>query len=128
MNNPSMEKHVIILGTLYIAYNIPLILAAMIVFTAVVGGGAISGDPEAIAITGLVGTVISGFLFLMAIPGIIGGAALLKRLPWARILVLILGCMNLLAIPIGTALGIYTIWFLVSDEAQEIFSYHKNNQ
>jgi hypothetical protein len=54
-----MEKHVTILGVLYIALSALGILAAFIVFAAVVGGGLISGDEEAIAITSGVGSTIS---------------------------------------------------------------------
>ena len=122
MDIKNMEKHVPILGTLFIAYHIPIIIAALIVFTAVVGGGIISGDPEAIGITTIVGTSITFFLMLFAIPGLICGIGILKRLKWARVFSLIVGCLNLLSIPFGTALGIYTIWFMISDEAQVIFS------
>ena len=122
MDIKNMEKHVSILGTLFIAYHIPSIIAALIVFTAVVGGVILSGDPEAIGITTIVGTSITFFLMLFAIPGLICGIGIIKRLKWARVFSLIVGCLNLLSIPFGTALGIYTIWFMISDEAQVIFS------
>jgi membrane protease YdiL (CAAX protease family) len=116
-----MEKHITILAVLYIVCSALGILAAMIVFVAVAGGGLISGDPEAIAITAGVGTVIALFLTIISVPGIIGGIGLLKRKEWARILVLILGFMQLLNIPIGTALGIYTIWALMNRDMVPLF-------
>jgi hypothetical protein len=57
-----MEKHVTVLGVLYIAFSALGILATIIVFTAVVGGGLISGDSEAMAITAIVGPAIAFFL------------------------------------------------------------------
>jgi len=49
-------------------------------------------------------------ILLFAIPSIIGGIALLHKKKWGLTLVLILGCFKLFSFPIGTALGVYTIW------------------
>ena len=121
-----MEKHITVLGVLYIAFSALGILAAIIVFTAVVGGGLISGDSEAMTITAIVGPTIAFFLILVSAPGIIGGIGLLKRRDWARILVLILGFLNLINIPFGTVLGVYTIWALLKDETVQHFSTETN--
>ena len=117
-----MEKHLNALGALHIAYSVLDILTAIIVFTFVVGGGLLSGDEDAIAITSVVGTAISSFLILLAIPGIIGGIGLIKRRKWSRYVVLALGFLVLLSIPLGTLLGIYTIWVLMKDETDSLFA------
>ena len=65
---------------------------------------------------------IGGLIVVTSIPEIIGGIGLLKKQGWARILVLILGFLNLLDIPIGTALGVYTIWVLLKEESAQILS------
>jgi hypothetical protein len=117
-----MEKHVTVLGILYIAFSVLGLLLAVIIFTAIVGGGMISGDSEAMAITAVVGPVIALFFVLLSAPGLIGGIYLLKHRPWARILVLVLGFINLIEIPIGTALGIYTIWVLFKNETVDLFT------
>ena len=117
-----MEKHVTLLGWFYIACGVLGILFAFIVFIAVVGGGFISGDREAIRITMIVGTAVASFLTLISIPGIIAGIGLLNRREWARILAIILGVLKLINIPFGTALGIYTLWALMQDETVRIFS------
>jgi hypothetical protein len=120
-----MEKHVTVLGALYIAFSALNIVVAIIIWTLVVGGGLISGDEEAIAITTGIGTAIVFILVLLAAPGIIGGIGVLKHRSWARILVLILGCLNLFNIPFGTALGAYTIWVLMQDETAQLFQAHR---
>lgn len=117
-----MQKHITILGGLYIAFGILGVLVALFVFIAVVGGGLLSGDVGAIAITAGVGSLIGFFLLLVSAPGIIGGFGLLSRRPWARVLVLVLGCLNLLNFPFGTILGAYTIWALTNTEAQQSFA------
>lgn len=58
-------------------------------------------------------------IMLFALPSIIGGMGLLHKKQWALTLVLILGCFKLFSFPIGTALGIYTIWVYSED--------HKHN-
>ncbi|MGD8756917.1 MAG: hypothetical protein PVF98_14700, partial [Desulfobacterales bacterium] len=68
-----MEKHVTVLGILYIAFSALGLLLAIIIFTAVVGGGIISGDSEAIAITSIVGPAVALFFVLLSTPGLIGG-------------------------------------------------------
>jgi hypothetical protein len=61
-------------------------------------------------------------MLVLSVPGIIGGIWLLKRRPWARILVLIVGALGLIDFPLGTALGVYTLWALVHDETVELFA------
>jgi hypothetical protein len=116
-----MEKHITILGVLYIVCSALGVLAAMIVFVALAGGGLISGDHEVMAITAGIGTAVALFLVILSVPGIIGGIGLLNRKEWARILVLVLGFIQLLNIPIGTALGIYTIWALMNKDMLLLF-------
>ena len=113
----NMAEHINLLGWIYIVFNLIGLLVAGVVFLAVIGGGLLSGDAEAIFITSIVGTAIAGFLLLVSAPGIIAGVGLLKRKSWARILALILGFLNLLNFPLGTALGVYTIWVLMQEES-----------
>ena len=53
------------------------------------------------------------FLLVKALAGFAAGWGLLERETWARPLTLILGFLSLLNLPLGTALGIYTIWVLM---------------
>jgi hypothetical protein len=117
----NMQKHITIVAALHIAYSGFALLGAVIVFLVIVGGGLLSGEAEAIWITTGVGTIVAVILLVVAAPGLIGGVVLLKRISWARILVLIIGCLNLLNFPLGTALGVYTIWVLVQPETKKIF-------
>jgi hypothetical protein len=120
-----MEKHVTIIGVLHIAFGALGIVIAAIVFVAVVGGGILSGDEDAIWITSLVGTAVSGFLLILSIPGIVAGIGVLKYKNWARILMLIIAFLDLLNIPLGTALGAYSIWVLVDERTVKIFEEKK---
>ena len=117
-----LDEHITILGALYIGFNTLGIMAAMIVFITLMGSGMISGDEEAMVILTGIATFVSYILFITCAPGIIGGFGLLKRKNWARILVIVLGFINLLAVPFGTVLGIYTLYVLLKDEAAAEFT------
>ena len=56
---------------------------------------------------------------LALVLGFIAGWGLLQHESWARILALILGFISLFTnIPFGTALGIYTMWVLLSSDSE----------
>jgi hypothetical protein len=125
--NP-MDKHVTIVAALNVGLSILGLMFAGIVFAAVVGGGRISQDLVAMRVTSLVGTVVSVLIAGTCIPGIIGGIGLFARRPWARILVIILGVLDLLEVPFGTILGIYTIWVLVKKETVALFEHAQHSR
>jgi len=120
-----MEKHVTLVGALHIGYSAFQMLGGLIAFTFIVGGGLIGGCVSKIEIvspiTIFLGTTIAVFVALFSVPGIIGGVGLLKHKPWARYMVLVLSVLALLNIPIGIAIGIYSIWVLVQDETEKLF-------
>lgn len=117
-----MKEHITILAALHIAYNILGIFVGVIIMVLVLGSGLVSGDPDAIAILTPIAIIGSLFFFVISLPGLIGGIGLLKRKPWGRILALVVGCINLLNVPVGTALGVYTIWVLTSEEVVTVFA------
>jgi zinc-ribbon domain len=60
--------------------------------------------------------------FSLAAIGVLGlviGWGLLTRQSWARIVALIVGGLSLLDFPLGTALGIYTLWVLLPARSEE---------
>ena len=59
---------------------------------------------------------VLGFIYIIA------GIGLLKRREWARILTIILGIFHLFGFPIGTAIGVYTLYVLFNDQAKALFS------
>jgi hypothetical protein len=60
-----------------------------------------------------------GFLFVAgAIVGLAAGWGLIQRESWARMLAIVLGCLNLLDLPFGTAIGVYTLWVLLPADSE----------
>lgn len=116
-----MRQHVPILGWCFIVYHAIIALVGIVVGAIVGGAGALSGERDAMFVTGTVGLAIAGFLIVLSLPGIIAGIGLLKFRPWSRILAIILGVLHLLSFPFGTALGVYTLYVLLNAEAPAAF-------
>jgi len=117
-----MEKHITVVAAISIAFGTLGILIGIFFFVVISSGGLISGDPMAMNITGIVGAALGGFFVLTSVPEVIAGIGLLKRRSWARILAIILAILDLINIPIGTAIGIYALWVLVNDETAKLFA------
>lgn len=119
--NP-MEKHVMIVAVLDIAFGAMGILVGIAGSAAVVGGGIISQDKTAMRITSLVGIGVVLFFLVTSVPKLIAGVGLLKRRGWARILAIILAVLDVLNFPVGTVIAVYTLWVLLNDKAALLFS------
>ena len=84
--------------------------------------GEISGDSTAIRITSIIGQSIGAVLFIFSVPGFICGYGLITKKAWSRVFGIILSCLSLFSIPIGTIIGIYGLWTLFKDEAKDLLS------
>jgi hypothetical protein len=124
-----MQQHVKILAILHIVLGGLGILAALIAL-AVFGGLASlvglsensSGINFSSGFFGLLGAVAMIVILCVSLPGLIGGIGLLNYRPWARILMIIISALELPAFPLHTALGIYGLWVLLSNEGSALFS------
>ncbi len=63
-------------------------------------------------VLGIIAGVVIFVAMVVSLPSLIGGIGLLKGKDWARTAVLIVSFFNLLAFPLGTALGAYGIYML----------------
>ncbi len=116
-----LERHVHLLGIFWIAYSAFCLLGGaslMIVARAIFGPRARfeTGAPEFLF---PLLSAVAGYLLIKAIVGIIAGFGLLQHAEWGRILAIILAFLDILHVPLGTALGIYTIWALLAKGADE---------
>ena len=116
-----MEKHINIVAALQIGLSILGLIIGGVLFTLFVLLGNFIDEPDAQMVFGIIAKVVMVVLILLSIPGIIAGIGLMKRKEWARILTLILSVLSLVNFPIGTALGVYSIWALVQPEVIEQF-------
>lgn len=98
-----------LIGSLHIALSSFGLLAALIVMLVVAGTGFATGDPTVVVILGQVGGSVALFLTLISLPGFVGGIALLKGAAWAPILLTVVSVLNLLNLPFGTAVGLFSL-------------------
>ncbi len=117
-----MKAQIELVGILHLVYSGIGILVAVGCFVLLSGIGYISGDETAMGVLALIGLFIALFLGIVSIPGLIAGIGLLKLKPWSRMLTIIVSCLDLFNIPFGTALGVYSFYVLMNDEAIRLLS------
>ena len=130
-----MEKHISLVGILNIVYESLSILGAFVLFVIAISfryffqfisryshHGMDEIPPEIIDIVPFILTVIGIFLLIFSIIGLIAAIGVLKKKEWGRITMLVMSFFNLIRIPLGTILGVYTIWALLNDETIRLFN------
>ena len=118
-----VARHTHLLGILWIAYSAISLLGGVILMVVShtifgpLGLPSMPGGPP-MFIRPLL-SAIAIVLLCKAAVGIAAGLGLLQRQDWGRILAIVLGVISLINIPFGTALGVYTLWVLVSPGADQ---------
>ncbi|MCP5116575.1 MAG: hypothetical protein GY953_37580, partial [bacterium] len=102
------------LGVFWIVYSVLHLIPGAVLFSIPMGFTTLQRhlDAEQIFAGTLIST-IGGFVALASLLGVIAGWGLLDRRPWARMLAIVLGCLVLIKIPFGTALGVFTLYVLL---------------
>jgi len=119
-----MERHINVVAALHIGLSVLGVLLGVFICIILFFVGNFSGTQQAQFILLVVARVLIGIMVLLSIPGIIAGIGLFKRKEWARILTLVISVINLANFPVGTAVGVYSIWALVQPEVIEQFKRH----
>ncbi len=123
-----MDKHLTAVGVLFIGFGSLGVTLSLFAFGAIILIAGQQEDVVAFGLVNVVGISIVIPVFLVEALKIASGIALLQHRPWARIPALILSFLSLLAIPIGTAYGIYAIWVLMKDDTARLFSASADQQ
>jgi hypothetical protein len=117
------------LGVLFIVWGLLTTLIGLSTLALGIGAVAIITSAGRGGASGQVAASVTAAIFmLLAIIAILWGAAhivvgfpLRRRRPWARIMALILGSVDLLLLPYGTALGVYALWILLNERGKRLF-------
>lgn len=122
----SMEKNAQVMGILWIVYGVMSLVGGLIVLVGLLIVAQIPDIQWEIGDLGprilrVIGVSLGSFLILLGVLKIVGGLGLLRHGEWARILVMVLAFLSLINIPLGTALGIYSIAYLMKPEMIELF-------
>ena len=112
-----VQEHVRLVGILWLAYSALTLLggiAVEIVAHTIFADGFGGGPPPEVKIwLRPLLTFVGGLVLIKAAVGFIAGWGLLQRETWARVAALVVAFISLFNVPIGTALGIYTLWVLL---------------
>jgi hypothetical protein len=118
-----VQEHVRLVGILWMAYSALHVVAGVVLYVVaqtVFGRVASGGPPPEVTIwLRPLLTFFAGFILVKAAAGFIAGWGLLQRESWGRVLALILGFVALLNVPLGTALGVYTLWVLLPSRSDD---------
>ena len=108
------NKVIGIMHLIYGGFNALIMLIFVPFFLAIMGIAA--ADPNApggiTAIFGIFGALMFVFAIVFGLPPILAGYAMLKRKSWAKVMGIISAVLCALSFPFGTALCVYTLWFL----------------
>jgi hypothetical protein len=124
-----MSSHVDLLGLLFIVWGLLTTLVGL--STLALGVGAVAliasagrggGGQVAAGITAVAFTTLAVIAIAWGIAHVVVGVPLRRRRHWSRVLGLMLGSVDLLLLPYGTALGCYTLWVLLSEQGKQLFS------
>jgi hypothetical protein len=116
------------LGVLFIVWGLLTTLVG--VSTLALGVGAVAliasasrggGGQFAAGVTAAAFTALAIIAMLWGAAHVIVGVPLRRHKPWARLGALMLGSVDLLLLPYGTALGVYAIWVLLSESGKSLF-------
>jgi hypothetical protein len=116
-----LERHLRTLGILWIvASSILLIPAFVMMLLGSVVHFSFPGTEQVVRILGPFVLFLVGSIFLLVSAcGIFVGWGLMQHYSWARIAGIVLGVIVLFHFPFGTALGVYTLWVLLSDDGKQ---------
>jgi hypothetical protein len=124
----SPESHVDLVGVLFMVWGALTILvgastlalgiaaATLITSASAEGRGRFAASLTAVAFTAL---ALLAVLWGAVHVGV--GVQVRRRRHWSRVGALLLGSIDLLLLPYGTALGIYALWILLREDAKALF-------
>ncbi len=120
-----VREHVKLVGILWMAYSALHLVGGVLIlvaakFVSLRIGEIPNGPPPELMMWLRPLIMILGWLILAkAAAGFFAGWGLLQHEEWARVFALVVGFIALLNVPIGTALGIYTLWVLLPSQSDE---------
>lgn len=103
-----MKKHIQIIGVLHLILGVLQLISTFLVMTIDIS--------SLIKVAESNTKLLTVALIFLSILSFLGGIGLLMYKSWARYLIIILSFISLLFFPIGTIIGVYSIWILFKKE------------
>ena len=109
-----------VLTTLVGASTLALGVGAVALIRSATRGG--SGGQFAAGLTAAAFTTLAIIAIVWGVAHIAVGVPLRRRRHWSRLAALMLGSVDLLLLPYGTALGCYALWVLLNEQGKRLFA------
>jgi len=121
-----VPAHVDFLGVLFIIWGVLTTLVGFSTLALGVAAAAMiasrgSGGQLAAGVTAAAFTTLALIAIVWGVGHVAVGVPLRRRQPWARLVALMLGSVDLLLLPYGTALGVYALWVLLNEKGKMLF-------
>jgi len=118
--------HVDFLGVLFIVWGLLTTIIGLSTLALGVGAAALIASSErpasfAAGFTAAAFTSLALIAILWGLAHVAVGFPLRKRRHWSRVGAMVLGSIDLVLLPYGTALGVYALWVLIRQDAKKLF-------
>jgi hypothetical protein len=123
-----MTAHVDLLGILFVIWGVLTALVGVstlalgVAAVALITGGSRGGGSFAAGLTAAAFTTLAIMAMIWGAGHVVVGVPLRRRKPWARLVALMLGSIDLVLLPYGTALGVYALWVLLNEKGKALFA------
>ena len=122
-----MKSHVDFLGILFIVWGLLTVVVGVSTLALGVGAATLissasGGGQVAAGITAAVFTALALMAILWGAAHVIVGVPLRRCTPWSRLIALMLGSVDLLLLPYGTAVGGYALYVLLNEKGKALFN------
>lgn len=118
--------HVDLLGVLFIVWGLLTTVIGLSTLALGVGAAALIASSDrpasfAAGFTAVAFTSLAVIAILWGLAHVAVGIPLRKRRHWSRLGAMVLGSIDLILLPYGTALGVYALWVLIRQDSKRLF-------
>jgi hypothetical protein len=124
----SPESHVDLVGVLFMVWGgLTILIGASTLALGMAAASLISAAAEAgrgqfaASLTAATFTMFALLAMVWGAAHVLIGLLVRRRRHWSRLGAILLGSVDLLLLPYGTALGVYALWVLLREESKKLF-------
>jgi hypothetical protein len=121
-------SHVDLVGVLFMVWGgLTILIGASTLALGMAAASLITAAAEAgrgqlaASLTAATFTILALIAVLWGAGHLAVGMLVRRRRHWSRLAAILLGCVDLLLLPYGTALGVYALWVLLREDAKRLF-------
>jgi hypothetical protein len=121
-----VARHVDFVGVLFVVWGVVTALVGLSTLALGVGGASLATSPNlaggvAVGVTAAVFITLAVIAIVWGAGHVMIGVLLRRHRHRARLAALMVGSIDLLLLPYGTALGCYALWVLLSERGKALF-------